>query len=232
MVGLMSGNSPKRWTPPRLEVNGSLNSSGLREGGQKLEEPESSAKPAQNDVEDRDDSARGYETGFAEGLREGRQRLSEVAQQLGNIGQQLALPVSALEERLESSLVALALEIARRIVLREVSASPETIKAIVNEALHRVPVPMGPLSIVLHPEDFEAVMNAGVEIDSDLVRYRADPSVERGGCLVQVLEAATVRPEKRWHQREESHAVLEVDATIERRWRQVLAALFDEDLIQ
>lgn len=96
---------------------------------------------------------------------------------------------SKLYARAEKDVVKLALEVAKRIVHREIQADPEIIQTLVKVALSHVAV-KSPATIRLHPADYSYILQHRGELTQDTEEDRevvllADKSIERGGCLVQ-----------------------------------------------
>jgi flagellar assembly protein FliH len=89
-------------------------------------------------------------------------------------------------QRTERQVVELALAIAKRIVLREVSLDPELLVAMARVALDRL-ADTATASIHLHPDDHAAAVapRAGAPAAGASVQIVADPSVRRGGCVVR-----------------------------------------------
>ena len=212
------------WRPPMLDIDSDV--------------PESPREsPADMDVEAERQRlrAQAWETGYAEGrdqgLQDGHTDSAEVAAKLGRLLARLSEPVEALDAELEQSVLALAVEIARRIVLHDISVNPDLLKSIVAECLRRVPLHHGPLRLRVNPTDKEVLEAHPLDLMPGDIEICADPSLSPGGCVLEMASHDPARPDRRWEEAAGSSPG-EVDARIERRWRQVMAALFDEDLIQ
>jgi flagellar assembly protein FliH len=95
----------------------------------------------------------------------------------------------ALYAQVEREVVRLALEVAKKIVHREVHADREIVQTLIRVALSHVAVKSA-ATVRLHPADYEFVLEhraastrpgeSGRE-----VTLVADKSIERGGCLVE-----------------------------------------------
>lgn len=234
----MSNASARPWEPPSLaddEERAGAGTSPEAEtapgaAGPAGSEPAPDTRPVDPRVEEEARRA-GYDAGYAEGVEAGQAALAEAAGRLRAVLENAAAPQAELDAETEQALVALALEVSRRVVLHELSLGPEPLLAAMRECLKRVPVPRGPLRLRLNPADRDLIASAGDEVVPEGMELEADPGLSPGGCVLEVTESPPVRPERRWRDREED-AAAQVDARVERRWRQVLAVLFDEDLIQ
>lgn len=219
----MSRESARPWQPPSL--------GGAADAAEPEHTPGEAAPPPVDPQVEAESRRAGYEAGYAQGLEAGKTELAEAAARLRALLDGLSGPLDEIDAEVETALVALALEIARRVVLHELSLGPEPLLAAMRECLKRVPVPRGPLRLRLNPADRELLAAAGQEVVPEEMELADDATLSPGGCVLEVIESAPVRPERRWHDRNGA-SVAEVDARVERRWRQVLAVLFDEDLIQ
>ncbi len=132
-----------------------------------------------------------YENGFREGEQSGREAAErELEEPMRNYAASIA-EIQGLREKLfaqaEREVVQLAIEVAKKIVHREIQADPQIIQTLVNVALSHV-AETGSATILLHPSDHEALaqtykeLQEGAEPDLEL---KADKSMQRGGCLIQ-----------------------------------------------
>ena len=116
----------------------------------------------------------------------------EINAAVADLREKLAHTVSELEPlyamiaaRAERDLVKLALEIARKVVQREVTTDPDIVLTLVRVALERLH-PRAVAKVLLHPEDFEYVNARRPELShGSTLELIADVSIGRGGCLVQ-----------------------------------------------
>ncbi len=224
---------PRTWKPP--DLNRSERPGGRERGADRAPAEALSGLPPEwrDELEQLRQRvhSEAYSVGYEEGRRAGIIAAERAAEDLRRIVRRLSESLVELEPRVESALVALALEIARRVVLREITVEPDTLIGVVRETLRRVPIPHGPLRLRLHPQDLAIIEERREELSGKNLSWVADSSLSRGGCVLEVLEKEPIRADRRWRQRE-GQVLTEVDGRVERRWRQVLAALFDEDLIQ
>lgn len=176
--------------------------------------------------------AEGREKGYAAGLEEGRAAVAEALAAQGRrleaaIGK-LAEPIRALERPVEEAVVALGLEVARRVIGSEVSRSRDYLLRLVREAVAKVPIEMGAPTILLNPADVALVRAVAPDIESGDISLVADDSVDAGGCLVVANASGAPIKDKRWYPRS-GEGASQVDLTLASRWRSVMLALFDNE---
>jgi flagellar assembly protein FliH len=139
-------------------------------------------------------------------------RLQTIMRRYGDSIRDLGQYKATLYGHVEREVVQLAIEVARKIVHREVQADPEVIQTLVKVALGRVSG-RSAVTVRVNPVDYNFLLDKnrgwiqeqGGEQEVTLV---ADKSVERGGCLVQT-ECG------------------DVDARIEEGFREVERAFFE-----
>ncbi len=115
------------------------------------------------------------EAAWTERLR----RLERLLEELGRQGPEV------LAERFAPAVVTLALEVARKIVRREVDQDPGLLVAWAREAAGRLHG-AGELVVRVNPQDLELLRASGVPVDraDQGLRWVADPGVD-GGCVVE-----------------------------------------------
>ncbi|RMG43594.1 MAG: hypothetical protein D6718_11975 [Acidobacteria bacterium] len=129
-----------------------------------------------------------------------RARLSESVAKLEALARDLS-------EELRREVPRLALEIAGRIVRARIEEGDPVAERVVRELLDR-PLPGGVRRVRLHPDDM-AVADGAASGSPSAVEFVADPSVGRGGVIVETEEE-------------------EVDARIETGFRAFWAALMED----
>ncbi len=154
----------------------------------------------------------GFDSGRADGYREGRARgegeMQARARTLDGLAQQLAQPLAALDEEMVNSVAELALLIARHLVRRELKTAPGEVIGVVRETMRLLPIASRGTTLHLNPDDVDLVRSA-LSIDNDQIAWRveADPLIARGGCVV---ETETSR----------------IDATVESRIAAIASKMF------
>ena len=130
---------------------------------------------------------------YEKGMSAARAKVAEeINAAVADLREKLAQTVSELEPlyaliaaRAERDLVKLALEIARKVVQREVTTDPDIVLTLVRVALERLH-PRAMAKVLLHPDDFEYVNARRAELShGSTLELVADVSIGRGGCLVQ-----------------------------------------------
>jgi len=172
----------------------------------------------------------GFAAGQAEGLAAGRAQAQQERDALHGLVERLVQPVAALDAEAETALVALALELARQVVLHELRTQPEAILPVVRKALAAFPAQAGTPGLRLHPLDVDLLHSAAPELESSGVVLQADEHLQRGDVVVQSAPAGqTAMPDRRWRGRNRD-TLSELDLRVEERWRQIMARLFEEGL--
>ena len=178
--------------------------------------PQAAADPAAEHAEAlRQARQSGYQDGYRDGLvaLEGfkqsfaHQATLQVGQLVKSIGGQL----DAMQQEMAEALAATALSLARQIVRSEITARPQSVAAVAQEALETLMLSARHITLRVHPDDQPLVAEgAGELLAARGARLVADAEVARGGCVV------------------ESNIGL-VDASIETRWRRAAAAIGRDD---
>ncbi|MBN2691855.1 MAG: flagellar assembly protein FliH [Burkholderiaceae bacterium] len=172
----------------------------------------------------------GFAAGQAEGLAAGRAQAQDECDALRRLIDRLAQPIAALDAEAETALVALALELARQVVLHELRTQPEAILPVVRKALAAFPAQAGTPGLRLHPLDVGLLRSAAPELEASGVVLQADEHLERGDVLINSAPPGqTAMPDRRWRGRNRD-TLSELDLRVEERWRQIMARLFEEGL--
>jgi len=157
-------------------------------------------------------SKKGYEDGFAKGLKESEGKIAKKVNSLELVIQSLASPFKEFDERVESEIASLAIQISKQLIRRELKADSGQVVGVVREALAALPSSSQNIQLFLHPEDAALVKSALSLGESEEARWKVveDVVIARGGCRV-ATDASTI------------------DATIENRLATIIAkALGDE----
>jgi type III secretion protein L len=99
------------------------------------------------------------------------------------------------QRNVETDLRKLAVRIAERILERELTTNPETVVDIAAAALRQAGAPRDVL-LRVHPDDLKALERGRPRLlercaRAEAVQFRADPTIGRGGCIVET-ELGTV----------------------------------------
>ena len=152
-----------------------------------------------------------------EGMEEGRREAAALLE-----GERVALKaliagvnevMQDFEQSLANDVLSMSLELAKLIIRQSLRVKPEAVVAVVREAVESLPGVSDQTVLLVHPAD-AVLIRMAAENDRALGelpwKIVEDEHIERGGCR---LETPTT----------------EVDATLETRWRRVLAALGRDD---
>jgi len=132
---------------------------------------------------ERDAFIKGYAQGERAGDEASARRGEAMLRRLAATVDEVASLRNDLLKRAEHDLVRLALALAERIVRREIALDRDLLVTMARVAIDRV----GPgtvATIKLNPADY-AQLTASQAVDTGAVQVLADPSVSRGGCIVQ-----------------------------------------------
>lgn len=112
------------------------------------------------------------------------QAVEDLRSQLARSLDEVAALRLTLAERVEKELVQLSLEIAKKIVQREVLVDPDIPLTMARLALSRTH--RASATVRLHPDDFEYVNSRRDQLRAEgLIEIVADAGVSRGGCVIQ-----------------------------------------------
>lgn len=133
---------------------------------------------------EREAFAKGYAQGERAGIEAGGKRAEAMLRRVAQTLTDLSGLRETLIHQTERQMVQLALTIAKRIVLREVTLDPELIAAMAHVALQKLGT-SSPATIRLNPEDYTVVAHEGERWGGRQVTVVPDPAIARGGCLVE-----------------------------------------------
>jgi flagellar assembly protein FliH len=169
-----------------------------------------SAQPAPDELRRLREQA--LREGFEQGLAEGREQGARDAAELKVLVASLREVAQALEQALAERLVELAVELARAVVRRAIEVRPEFVIDVVREAVASLPEIEAQTEIALHPAD-ALLLREVLRSDPHAAltwHVREDATMSRGGCRVSTRAS-------------------DIDATLEARWRRVVAGLGRDD---
>ncbi len=134
---------------------------------------------------EREAFATAYAQGEKAGLEAGTKRADAMLRRLSDTLRELDDLRRTMIRQTEHQIVQLAVEMARRILRREVQTDNDLLCAMARVALDRLG-DNAPATIRLNPEDYHTIVarHGGTWAGSN-VTVVADPAVGRGGCLVE-----------------------------------------------
>jgi flagellar assembly protein FliH len=133
---------------------------------------------------EREAFTKGYAQGERAGLEAGGKRAEAMLRRVAQTLEELGGLRRTLMQQSERQMVQLALTLARRVVQREISLDPELIAAMAHVAIKKLGV-SNPSTIRLHPDDYTVVARDGDRWSGSNVTVVPDPSIARGGCMVE-----------------------------------------------
>lgn len=148
-----------------------------------------------------------HEEGYAAGHREGSALAAAETLRLQQITTALAEESRRFDQRVADELLELALRIAKQVLQQALALRPEVIVTLVHAVLGQLPLARQRACLILHPEDSKLVRLAlGERLEQSGWDIIENAEISRGGCRIEGAEC-------------------EIDATLERRWQRVTAAV-------
>lgn len=134
---------------------------------------------------EREAFATAYAQGERAGIEAGTTRADAMLRRLSDTLRELDELRRSMIRQTEHQIVQLAVEMARRILRREVQVDSDLLCAMARVALDRLG-DAAPATIRLNPEDYHAIVaRQGGSWAGNHVNVVADPAVGRGGCMVE-----------------------------------------------
>lgn len=151
--------------------------------------------------------AEGHAAGMSKGQAEGADLARDQAARLAELADTCAGSINDLEQEIGQKLIDLSIQIAEQVLRSHIKNHPNHIIDLVHEVMAARPDQNPMLHLRLNPSDMELV-NSFLQHNPDKDRYRliADEHISAGGCIVETAQGS-------------------IDATIETRWKRVVAAL-------
>jgi len=154
--------------------------------------------------------AAGVERGLAEARASAAAELQQQVQQLQALMSQLLAPIASQEDRIETALTRLALDIAQAALGREPALAADRLLPLVRRALRELPVGERNISVLLHPQQLALIREHGAAGWPGAWNLVPDERVEPGAFRIET-----------------EHSL--VDYTLGLRFRQVAERLLAED---
>jgi flagellar assembly protein FliH len=154
---------------------------------------------------------RAHQEGYAAGLQEGKLKGLADAQHMKQLLAGVAQALEQLDQQVAQDVLALSLDIAKQMLRQALKVKPGLVLAVVREAMNSLPQASNHPHLILHPEDAALVKSF---MEADLIqsnwKIQEDSRIERGGCRIESANS-------------------EIDATLETRWKRIVAALGADD---
>lgn len=142
----------------------------------------------------------GFQAGHAEGMQKALQENQRLAELIGSLEQKV-------DEQVARELLDLSLDIARQMLHQALKVNPGLLLGVVREAIGTLPHFNQGAHLVLHPDDASLVRERmGEQLTHAGWKIFEDARVERGGARVETANS-------------------QIDASLETRWKRVVAAL-------
>lgn len=158
-----------------------------------------------------DGFSKGYSEGREQGLQDGinqgvadgkKQGLAAIQPEIENkltqltlLLEQLQQPLKGLNSQVEQALTELALAMSKAVIAVEVNTNPQVILQAVQEATAALPLQAGQVRIKLHPDDLAIIKHyySDEQLQERQWHLRAEPLIERGGCVVESEQSSVDR---------------------------------------
>jgi flagellar assembly protein FliH len=132
-----------------------------------------------------------YENGLRQGEKSGmaaaERKIEEISRRHADSILEIGRLKSSLYAQVEHEVAKLAIEVAKKIVHREIQADPEIIQTLVHVALSHVTEKTS-VRVHVHPVDYDLIVKRQNELsqaESKNINLTPDKSIERGGCLIE-----------------------------------------------
>lgn len=240
IISREDADSARRWQPPEMRASAEPAApEASRPAGAPPTMRQYEAIYAQAEAQGREEGRaagiargreEGYAAGLAQGLEAGRAQAQAERDAIRAVLDRLARPVEAIDAETETALVALALEVARQVVMHEVRTQPQMLVSVVRQALAAFPARSGIPWVRLHPDDVDVVRQAAGDLEAGGIALIADDALQPGDVIVaSPAPGQAAAPDRRWRSRSRE-ASSELDLRLVERWRQAMSRLFEEGL--
>ncbi|MCL7744526.1 hypothetical protein LV476_06120 [Guyparkeria hydrothermalis] len=132
---------------------------------------------------------KGRDAGYQEGLAAAREEIEQVENRLRGWLAHLERPLTLLDDEVTEQLAALATQIARVMVAREVRVDNAGLPSIAREALGALPVSVRTVIVRCAPADEPALTELLGDARFESLDLRPDPTVSAGGLVVESGDA-------------------------------------------
>ncbi|MFL6664230.1 MAG: FliH/SctL family protein [Rhizobacter sp.] len=159
------------------------------------------------------------QSGYQDGYRDGLVALEQFKQsfahqatmQIGALLQSTGAQLDALQQEMAEALTRTAMGLARQVVRSELEMRPIAVAKVAEEALDALLLSARHITLRVHPDDHPLVAEgAGEMLAARGARLIADPTIGRGGCIVE-------------------SDIGVIDASLETRWRRASAGLGSDE---
>ncbi len=132
---------------------------------------------------------RGYADGKAEGLKVADEQTREHLERLAELAKRAVIERESMIRASEQELATLALEIASKVIKREIASDPSLVLSMVESAMEKVGTTES-VRILVHPDDANLVRDKWSELKGAVAfgpnwEIFGDEGMERGGCIIE-----------------------------------------------
>ncbi|RVT46954.1 flagellar assembly protein FliH [Rheinheimera sediminis] len=134
-----------------------------------------------------DGLTQGQAEGKKLGLEQASEEIEQKKQELAALLDQLQQPLAQINQQVEQQLLQLCLAMAEAVIAVEVKTNPQVILKTLSDATSVLPMQAEQVLIKLHPEDIAVIEQhySAEQLTQQQWQLRPDPSIERGGCLLE-----------------------------------------------
>jgi flagellar assembly protein FliH len=160
----------------------------LQEDGLIPGNDETAAEPGGKDLSEieREAYQKAFEAGQQSGLQMAEKKIEVIVKRFSRSLENLAVLREEIIKQTERDLVELSIEIAKKLVHREIRIDEKIIATLVRVALDRLAVKSA-ITVRVNSQDYEVLENELKEIlgEDGYVELKIDESLKRGDCLVE-----------------------------------------------
>ncbi len=174
---------------PSIELEQTGDFPGVRAAAPEAASPEETTVVPEIDTEklEREAYQKGFQQGEITAREEAEKKIESFMKRYADSIEEISRVKSYLYSRTEKEVVRLAIEIAKKIVGREIKANRSIIQTLVRVALSRV-TEKASVTVRLNPVDYKFMReqnDALANAEGRDVILQSDNSIEQGGCLVE-----------------------------------------------
>lgn len=155
----------------------------------KAEAPEASLKRRETEA-----AEKGYSVGFEKGLADAKEQIDTTVQHLMDLIRELDNFAERRGKQLLPDLVSLSIEIAEKVIHKELDLDREAVVAVATDALGKVSSVDEQVTILVNPIDFDSIEHrlSMLRESSGLKHIEVKPSesIHPGGCYVETVSGA------------------------------------------
>lgn len=216
----------ERWTLDTFELADKANSNVNTQPTEETEpsEPEESNGKKLLDEEQvneiyRQAKEEGHAAGFTEGHAAGHQEGTQLAEievkaeveRMHVLLSGLNKELKEIDQKVAHDLLALALDLSKKMVTKALQVRPELIIPVIQEAMRHLPHTSHHPHLILHPDDAVLIRkHLGDQLSQSDWEICEDEQTIKGGCRIKTTGS-------------------EIDASVSTRWQQILATIGQED---